>query len=820
MLQLTNKKIKNKNIFKYEPAKISIIYLLIGFLWILFSDEIVTTLVSNKDLLVLISTYKGLFYVFTTSIILFILIKNLFKKVDLAENKLSENYKELETINKELIENKRRLNKAQVIGKVGNWEFDLTNRVVWGSEEALKIYGINKEEGIMSLQYIQSIVLPEDRPKMDKALNLLITKNIKYDMEFRIIRVDNKEERYIHAIAEIEYDTEGKYIRALGVIQDITQNKITEQNLKNNNEELSALYEELTASEEELRQQLDEILESKELLELSEERYKTIVNNSQDIIYSCDTEGVFIAVNNKFCDLLNVPESGIIGSTMNDFFCNETYEEWKNTLEAVISLGKTIIKENKYNEDTIFTVILSPIFDIRNNVIGVTGTNHNITEARKSEKIISRMAYYDDLTNLPNRVFFFNKLETQIDMAIKTSTKLVILFIDLDNFKRVNDSLGHEFGNELLKEASRRLKLCMRECDTISRLSGDEFSVLIQDVTNENEILPIIDSILNVFNEAFQIENNSINMTSSIGASVFPDDGNLPEELIRSADIAMYKAKELGKNRYQFFDIHMKNELIRKLNIEVMLRKAIIEEEFILYYQPQFDAKTKRFRGLEALIRWNNPELGFMNPLEFISIAEETGLISSIGDWVLNTACSFCKSINDRYKINAIMAVNISPIQLKLADFYSSVIEAVTKSGINPSNLELEVTENIFIDNLEFALKILNALKNYKVRISLDDFGTGYSSLSYLKKLPIDLLKIDKSFIDEINLTNPKNDFIESIISLIHKLDIEALAEGVEDKFQFEYLVSAGIDNIQGFYLGKPLPASEVENALAQTWIL
>jgi len=251
-----------------------------------------------------------------------------------------------------------------------------------------------------------------------------------------------------------------------------------------------------------------------------------------------------------------------------------------------------------------------------------------------------------------------------------------------------------------------------------------------------------------------------------------------------------------------------------------MLRKAIIEEEFILYYQPQFDAKTKKFRGLEALIRWNNPELGFMNPLEFISIAEETGLISTIGDWVLNTACAFCKSINDRYKIHAIMAVNISPIQLKLTNFYSSVIEAVAKSGINPSNLELEVTENIFIDNLEFALKILNALKNYKVRISLDDFGTGYSSLSYLKKLPIDLLKIDKSFIDEINLTNPKNDFIESIISLIHKLDIEALAEGVEDKFQFEYLVSAGIDNIQGFYLGKPLPASEVENALAQTWIL
>ena len=308
-------------------------------------------------------------------------------------------------------------------------------------------------------------------------------------------------------------------------------------------------------------------------------------------------------------------------------------------------------------------------------------------------------------------------------------------------------------------------------------------------------------------------------MTSSIGASVFPIDGVQAEELIRSADIAMYKAKEIGKNRYKFFNISMKKELLRKLNIEVMLRRGISEEEFILYYQPQFDAKTKNLRGFEALIRWNSKELGFLGPLEFIPIAEETGLISVIGEWVLESACCFANKINRTYGSNVIMAVNISPVQLKQTDFYEIVTNVIDRTGINPANVELEVTENIFIDNFDFALKILNDLKAYGVKIALDDFGTGYSSLSYLKKLPIDLLKIDKSFIDEINVSNNKNEFIDAIITLVHKLNIDTIAEGVENKFQYDYLVNADADNIQGYYLGRPLPETEIEKLMTKLYI-
>lgn len=690
MFKSTNEKvwsireISNSDKFKYEPTKMSIIYLVLGFIWVLFSDLISNNLFSNKNTLLMVNTYKGWFYVLVTACTLYLLIKNLLKRIDLSEEKLNESYEELSSTN----------------------------------------------------------------------------------------------------------------------------------------EELNALYEELAASEEELRQQLDEILQSKDLLELSEEKYKTLIDNSHNIIYSCDTKGIFIAVNNKFCRFTKTSKNEIIGKRIDEIPFFKTNVTLEKNIKKVVSTGKTVKFENNYSEDEIFSVTLAPIFDMKNKVIGVTGTNHNIAESKKSQQIIRRMAYYDSLTNLPNRVFFFDKLKKEINFAKKSNNKLYVLFLDMDNFKRVNDSLGHVFGDELLKETSRRLSMCMRKGDTVARISGDEFSVLIKNVENPDGIIPIIHNILNVFYETFHILNSSVNMTSSIGVSIFPDDGDLPEDLIRSSDIAMYKAKDLGKNKYQFFNVYMKNELIKKLDIEVKLRTAIKNEEFVLYYQPQFDAKTKKLRGLEALIRWNNPELGFLSPLEFISIAEETGLISEIGDWVLNTACAYGKKINDTYGNNITVAVNISPVQLKLTNFYDSVIYAINKSGIKPSNLELEVTENVLIDNFEFSLEIFNDLKKYGVSLSLDDFGTGYSSLSYLKKLPIDLLKIDKSFIDEINMLNPKNDFIESIISLIHKLNINALAEGVEDKFQYDYLSNAGIDNIQGFYLGKPLPELEVEKALAEAWIL
>ncbi|MBC8062095.1 MAG: diguanylate cyclase, partial [Clostridiaceae bacterium] len=483
---------------------------------------------------------------------------------------LPKQIEELNLISKKLVESERRLSKSQEIGNTGNWELDLATNKIWASREAFLIYGLTSEDGNFPFKDIQMMVVKEDRAKLDNALKLLVENNLKYDVEFKIYNATIKEERYIHSIAELEYDESGKPIRVLGVIHDITMSK-------------------------------------------------------------------------------------------------------------------------------------------------------------KNEDIIKHMAYYDDLTGLPNRVFFFENLKHEIDIIKENGNKIVILYIDMDNFKMINDSLGHAFGDKLLKEAALRLKKCMRECDTIARISGDEFTVLIKNIHSVDESLPIINCILKVFSDSFNIGNSSINMTSSIGASVFPNDGEVAEDLIRSADIAMYKAKNTGKCCYQFFNIGMKHELLRKLNIEVLLRKGITEKEFVLYYQPQFYAKTKELRGFEALLRWNSFELGFLTPAEFIPIAEETGLISIIGEWVIKAACEFSQKISRLYGCNVIMAVNISPIQLKQIDFFDIVTRIIDKSGINPSNLEIEVTENIFIENFDLALQILNDLKNYGVRIALDDFGTGYS---------------------------------------------------------------------------------------------
>lgn len=827
------KNINEKNQLRYESLKISTKYFFIGCLWILFSDKILIKFAGDRELYRKLNIFKGWFYVAVTAAILYNLIKGAFTEIFLAKRKLNESYEELSVTHRKLEhsngqlvkqleelniagaklkESERRLKKAQSIGKVGNWELNLSDNALWVSEESLILYGISCNEKNITLEFFRSIVKLEDRTMMKKALESLVEENNKYDVEYRIIKLDDKQERYMRSVAELEYDGFGKPVKVLGVIQDITEIKLDEISLKNNNEELSALYEELTASEEELRQQLDEISTSNELLQLSEERFKTLVDNSKDIIYSCDCRGVFTAVNRKFSQYVNIPIKHIVGKKLSDLISNKEHvQRWEDTINKVLSTGKTMYMENKFGKDTIFEVTISPIFDVRKKVIGITGTNHDVTDIRKNEKIIKHMAYYDDLTNLPNKSYFYKQLKIQIESSKENNNRIFVLFLDLDNFKRVNDTLGHVLGDELLRECARRLKLSIRESDFISRISGDEFLILFKNADDLNEAVSVIDRILETFNDAFYIGNSALNMTASIGISMFPSDGDSVEDLIRCADTAMYKAKELGRNSYQFYNIEMKNKLLKKFNIELMLRKAIANNEFILYYQPQFYAKTKKLRGLEALIRWNNPKLGFLNPLEFISTAEETGLIAPIGEWILNTACCFARKINDTYKSNITIAVNISPLQLKQANFYSMVLKAVKNSGINPENLELEVTENMLIDNFDYTLNLLTELKNYGIKIALDDFGTGYSSLSYLKKLPLDLLKIDKSFIDEINEVNPNNDFAESIISLVHKLNIEALAEGVENTFQYEYLVNAEIDSIQGFYLGKPLPENEIK---------
>lgn len=616
------------------------------------------------------------------------------------------------------------------------------------------------------------------------------------------------------------YSTEKGYFAAIFI--DITEIKRKEAELVEKNDGLGMLYEEVMASEEELRQQLEEIQAARALLELSEERYKTLVNNSKDMIFSVDKKGILTTVNERFCQEIELGPEAVIGQKIGSVLKNlNKHSKLDNSIAKVIKNKEVLVQEFDYKTSTgttnYFEVTLAPILDSKSQVIGVTGANHDITVRKLNEQKILLMAYHDPLINLPNRTLFLNMLRNAIAMSRRTDTKVVVMFMDLDNFKKINDTLGHATGDELLTSVSKRILLSMREYDSLARLSGDEFSVLLQNISKQSEIVPILDRIKTVFSEPFIIQDNVINMTASMGVAVYPDDGELAEDLIKNADTAMYKAKEQGKNGYQFFSFDMKEELIRKTVIERMLRKALKGNEFVLYYQPQYETRTTKLRGFEALIRWNNPEIGFVSPMEFIPIAEEAGMIVGIGEWVLKNACIMGRKIYEKFGVNFMMSVNISPVQLKQKDFAEMVLKIIQTTGINPNYLELELTEGIFITNFDEVIAILKILQDIGVRIALDDFGMGYSSLSYLKKLPLNLLKIDRSFINEIDPQNAKYDLTESIISLVHKLHIETLAEGVETQEQMEYLQNGMCDYTQGYFLKMPVPENAVFNIIKES---
>lgn len=591
--------------------------------------------------------------------------------------------------------------------------------------------------------------------------------------------------------------------------------KITsaEEELRQQMEELiqTTLYQELKESEDELKRQLAVIQTNRDLIALSEERYKTLMNNSRDVIYSCDCQGVITTINDRFCEVLDLPKEMIIGRLMVDIIKDSGYsEEWNKSFLRAIDNGQvssyTCSCEMSVGKDVGHcNVTISPLFDLQRKIIGAIAINHDITTLKENEKMIRHMAYYDYITDLPNRVLFLERLDSAIQLSKKRAAQVIVVILDLDNFQVINDTLGHAMGDALLIDTAKRLAGCIEPKDTAARLGGDEFSLLIVDVESDDEVFYLMKRIKSVFEEPFKIPNGLINLSASIGVSIYPDDGETNEELLNNATTAMYTAKKSEKNGFQIFNYKMKHELLQKANIVRLLTKAIRNKEFILYYQPQYTIKGE-LRGFEALIRWKSPELGFINPMEFIPLAEETGQIVQIGEWVLNAACSTCKDMEIKYGWDLIMAVNISPIQLKQREFGEIVLRALQSSGLKSTSLELEITESNFIDNYDKVVNTLENLKGLGIGIALDDFGTGYSSLSYLKRLPINLLKIDKSFVQEINFLDPFNDLIESIIALVKKLQIKTIAEGVETLEQFNYLVDAKCDFIQGYYLGKPGP--------------
>ncbi|MEI6100233.1 MAG: EAL domain-containing protein, partial [Eubacteriales bacterium] len=432
----------------------------------------------------------------------------------------------------------------------------------------------------------------------------------------------------------------------------------------------------------------------------------------------------------------------------------------------------------------------------------------------EAEKEINEMAYFDHLTKLPNRILFKDRVEQAIFLAQRTNKMIGIMFLDLDSFKNVNDTMGHEGGDELIKTISQLLLQNVRRSDTVSRFGGDEFLIMINNLSRIEDIIKVSDSIMKLFNKNFKINHQEFFVTASAGIAIYPIDGEDTESLIKNADIAMYSAKAKGKNQYVLCTSDMKQEIQQKMQITNQLYRALERNELTVFYQPQVSLPSGEIVGMEALLRWNNPELGMVPPVTFIPLAEQTGLINSIGEWVLLTACSQNKRWQDMGLPHIRIAVNVSVNQFRNPSMVDQVKNVLFQTGLKPEHLELEITESVAINESNYIIEVLNNLKSLGISISIDDFGTEYSSLSRLKILPIDRLKMDMQFVRGIESGGKDQAITKVIINLAKNLGIKVIAEGVETEIQKEFLSQKMCDEVQGYYYYKPMPAEQMENVL------
>jgi diguanylate cyclase (GGDEF)-like protein len=428
------------------------------------------------------------------------------------------------------------------------------------------------------------------------------------------------------------------------------------------------------------------------------------------------------------------------------------------------------------------------------------------------EKKLLHQANFDALTKLPNRYLFHDRLEQALERAKRKELNVAVLFIDLDRFKSVNDSLGHVIGDQLLVGVSSVLLNCVRSCDSVSRFGGDEFTIIVSDVSNEEvdeQTSTLSDRIIEMMSQPIIINDREFYISPSIGIAIYPRDANNFNDLLKNADTAMYEAKNISSGNYQFYQKQQNKETLARLELENDLRHALEEGQLELYYQPKINLRNCMIYDVEALARWKHPDHGYVSPTVFIPLAEETGLIVSIGYWVMRTACMQNKAWRDK-GINLNVAVNVSADQFRQPQLYEKMVNIIEETGVNPNSIELEITESITIEDFSKTINVLNKFREHGLGICIDDFGTGYSSMTYLQKISFNKLKIDKSFIDNIHLDNDSASITKAILALAHNLDLKVVAEGVETKAQYDYLNAINCDEAQGFFLSRPLPADEL----------
>lgn len=668
-----------------------------------------------------------------------------------------------------------RLKEAQHMAQVGNWELNLASGALYWSEEIFYIFEIDQTIFGSSYEAFLNLIHPEDRDAVNRAYNNSVETREFYEISHRLLMPDGRI-KWVEERCKTFYDDQGKPISSAGTIQVITERKQSEETIK---------------------------------------LYASVFELSGEAFVIADNEYKILATNEAYVKLTGYLQQEVLGQNLDmvasTVSSKEEYWALRNTLNKKEFWQSEMMGCHKDGHTYVVWLSITVIRNSQNQIINYIASFKDITKHKAAMDKVHHLAHHDALTDLPNRFALIERLTQAIKSARRDKDKIAVMFIDLDRFKTINDMLGHDVGDQLLVNVAKRLKSCARDSDIVARLGGDEFVVVLLGSNNTDVVFHIADKILQTLGESHSLNGHDVCSSPSIGIAFFPDDGNSIEEIMKNADVAMYHAKSNGRNNYQFFESSMNQETNQRLELENDMQLAIEREEFVLHYQPKIDANTLRVIGVEALVRWQHPKKGLIQPAKFISMAEESGLMLPLGEWVLRTACRQLKQWQENGMVDLQMSVNLSMRQFRQKNLSTMVESIVAKENIDPALLELEITESMAMDNPQETIESMHMLREIGVELAVDDFGTGYSSLSYLKQFPVNSLKLDRSYVKGIEIDPSDVVICSTTISLAHNLGLSVVAEGVETEKQYEYLKRLNCDKMQGYHFCRPLPASEAE---------
>nr|CRH04952.1 putative diguanylate cyclase (GGDEF) /phosphodiesterase (EAL), with bacterial extracellular solute-binding domain and PAS sensor domains [Candidatus Magnetococcus massalia] len=711
--------------------------------------------------------YTIIFYTVTIGLLIFgfILYWNRKLKAEIMRRHVTE-------LN--LKRSKESLDKAQAIAHIGNWDWDIEHGSLAWSDEIYRIFGLSPQAFAATYEAFLESIHPDDRHLVkDAVAAALEDPNAEYEVEHRVVH-PNGEERIVREIGHVLRNQHGQPIYMRGTVQDVTDFRSTEEKL---------------------------ILS------------KLVIENASEAILITDHQGQIIDVNPAYEQVTGYSADEVIGKNPNITQSGRHDASFYKTMwQTIRQTGKwegEIWDRRKNGEVFPKWLTINTINNRRGKISHYMGIFTDISRQKSTEQTLEKLAFYDPLTSLPNRALFRDRLNHEMSLTSRTGGALSIFFIDLDRFKYVNDTFGHDVGDELLIEVSNRTVHCLRKSDTVCRLGGDEFTVILPDPGTAESVAQVARTIIESLQKPFQLKGHEVFIGASIGIAMFPTDGDNFEVLTKNADLAMYQAKEAGRGTSRFYTPEMNKKSELRLMLEADLRKALELKQFTLFYQPKIEVGSNSVAGMEALIRWIHPKKGMVSPVDFIPLAEETGLIIPLGAWILETACAQAKAWLDATGRELRVAVNLSAKQFQDPDLLENIQATLARTGLPVRLLELEITESVVMDDVESAIETIDAFKALGLYISIDDFGTGYSSLSYLKRFPLHSLKIDQSFVRDLTVDSDDAAIVESIISMAKAMGLAVIAEGVETDEQLGFLEQKKCGHIQGFFFSKPLPAEE-----------